>query len=441
MNAIRQLLLFTCCVIALNGCGSFKQMVSTLFPDPLHEVYRKKAVQHENAQEPQQALFAWRVAARLNPDDKTIPDQIKILEERILKSANEHYKRGVDDYHNGRLSSARSHFLIALRIMPNHKGALKYLKTRLPNSENPVYNVVRGDSYSKIASDVYNDAAKASIIAYFNDLDPQKPLLIGTDLMLPELSPKVTSPRNDLEDLVQRAKSALENRRYREVLKIASEIDQRQPHHPAANDLRDAVFFQRGMALLEQRKYVPAMAQLKKVSPQYPGRAKAIDRIRKHLTAEATVAELAQAQHFLDEKSYAEAIIICEEILTQDPFNKKAKAIFNASHYAWGKMLLEEGKEAEAITTLNALDQGYQDTAQLLAQARAQLNARSESLYRKGVRLFLNEELEKAIGAWEQTLELNPDHPKAKQDIENAIRLLDKWRDLDQKEDTTAPLQ
>jgi len=129
---------------------------------------------------------------------------------------------------------------------------------------------------------------------------------------------------------------------------------------------------------------------------------------------------------------------VCEEMLIQDPFNKKANAIFYASHYAWGKALLEEEKEAEAINVLSVLDQGYQDTAQLLAQARARLNARAEALYRKGVRLFLNEDLEKAIGAWEQTLKLNPDHPKARQDSENAMRLLDKWRDLDQKEDNAA---
>ena len=45
---------------------------------------------------------------------------------------------------------------------------------------------------------------------------------------------------------------------------------------------------------------------------------------------------------------------------------------------------------------------------------------------------FLNEELEKAIASWKKALALNPKHPKAAQDIENAERLLDKWRNLDQ---------
>ncbi|MBT8339758.1 MAG: tetratricopeptide repeat protein, partial [Desulfatitalea sp.] len=97
--------------------------------------------------------------------------------------------------------------------------------------------------------------------------------------------------------------------------------------------------------------------------------------------------------------------------------------------------LLDQGNAAKAIDALKPLDENYQDTAQLMAQARAQLNARAETFYRQGVKHFLNEELEQAIDSWEKALAINPEHPKAKLDMDNALRLLDRWRGLEKSDE------
>jgi regulator of sirC expression with transglutaminase-like and TPR domain len=47
-------------------------------------------------------------------------------------------------------------------------------------------------------------------------------------------------------------------------------------------------------------------------------------------------------------------------------------------------------------------------------------NRLAEVHYNTGVKYFVNDQLEKAIREWEQTLTLNPNHPKAHKDIENA---------------------
>jgi tetratricopeptide (TPR) repeat protein len=54
-----------------------------------------------------------------------------------------------------------------------------------------------------------------------------------------------------------------------------------------------------------------------------------------------------------------------------------------------------------------------------------QLQDQAEVHYAKGIRHFLAEELEQAIGEWEETLRLNPDHPNAKKDLQKAHRLLE----------------
>lgn len=431
MRAISKLSAMLLCSVLLYGCSTVKQVLLRSFQPSLQRAYQERAAAREKEGELQHALMALQVAHQVAPDDKTISSHLKALEDKIRITSNDYYQRGVDHHQKGDVAGARRNLLIALRINPHHAPALAYLKLRLANDGHSVYKVERGDSYTKIATRFYNDPTKAYAIAFFNDLNPGKPLQISTELVLPDISKKYLVPRKDIESLRKLAQQAFEKGRFDDALEFASDIEALQPNEPYVTKLRDDVYFRRGKALLDRKHYTRAIAQLKRVNPKYAGRKEAIEKARQHLREEALETKVAQAQGRLDDNDYAEAIAICEAILTQDPFNRSAKTIFNAAHYRWGKKLLEEGKEADAIEVLSDLDEGYQDTAQLQAQARAQLNARAEAHYRKGVRFFLNEDLEKAINAWSEALKLNPNHPKAKQDIENAIRLLDKWRDLD----------
>ena len=60
-----------------------------------------------------------------------------------------------------------------------------------------------------------------------------------------------------------------------------------------------------------------------------------------------------------------------------------------------------------------------------LPKIELKLQDQAEVHYAKGIRHFLAEELELAIGEWEETLQLNPDHPNAKKDLQKARRLLE----------------
>ncbi len=55
----------------------------------------------------------------------------------------------------------------------------------------------------------------------------------------------------------------------------------------------------------------------------------------------------------------------------------------------------------------------------------------AEAHYLQGVKYFLNQELSSAIIEWEKTLVLNPDHKKAKENIINARRLLEKYKKVE----------
>ena len=60
----------------------------------------------------------------------------------------------------------------------------------------------------------------------------------------------------------------------------------------------------------------------------------------------------------------------------------------------------------------------------------ARKREKAEELYNAGVRYFINQNLDKAILSWEQTLELYPEHPKAAKDIAKARGLQQKLKEL-----------
>jgi hypothetical protein len=55
---------------------------------------------------------------------------------------------------------------------------------------------------------------------------------------------------------------------------------------------------------------------------------------------------------------------------------------------------------------------------------------KAEESYNAGVKFFINQKLDEAIQSWEQTLALNPEHPKASKDIVKARGLQQKLREL-----------
>ena len=83
------------------------------------------------------------------------------------------------------------------------------------------------------------------------------------------------------------------------------------------------------------------------------------------------------------------------------------------------------------ITSIGAAKKSYSDervykpnSLPKLQKPEVQSKEQAEAHYEKGIRHFLAEELDQAVMEWEETLRLNPEHSKAKRDLEKARRLL-----------------
>jgi tetratricopeptide (TPR) repeat protein len=136
---------------------------------------------------------------------------------------------------------------------------------------------------------------------------------------------------------------------------------------------------------------------------------------------------LGKAQGYFKVKNYREAASSAEEILAYDPGNRDARDLSNASYYQMGKTLSQEKKFQEALEVFEHVEPGYKDLNESVAFVKKRL---ADAHYIKGVEYFTNEELNKAIKEWEETLSLDPNHQKAKEGIENARALLEKLKQI-----------
>jgi tetratricopeptide (TPR) repeat protein len=420
--------------LLMAGCAptfqSTMQGLQRMFT-PTVEIYRQRALDHERNGELPEARMAWQVVARLDPQNPEIPKIIQTLNRGISNAVKKHYQDALEIYAKGDFAAAQRELLIVLRLAPDHQGAQEYLKKCLYQKEPAQYKVQRGDSYIKIATQLYNDPTKGYIIAYYNDLDPNKPLLVGKTLLVPTLDPQVIVPRVDIDAMLSRAKQALDQKAYDKAATIADKVLTEAPGNQQAQRIVDQAYLEKGRSLIARGDYLAALAELKKVNPSVKGRTAAINTARQFIQQQAVAEKLALAKSLMERKAYAGVINVTEEILTESPGQAVARFLFNAAHYASAKDLIEAGKDEDAIKDLKAIHQPYEDTDQLIIQVQGRLHSQAEKFYRQGVKHFLNEDLEMAIKAWQQTLALNPNHPKAAHDIKNAIELLDKWKGLE----------
>lgn len=139
---------------------------------------------------------------------------------------------------------------------------------------------------------------------------------------------------------------------------------------------------------------------------------------------------LAKAKALFTAGEYQKALSLAENILEYSPRNKEARYLINASYYQLGTMLLKQKKHQQSLGMFKKLDMDYKNTREMVLYIEKQLQDQAENHYRQGVGYFLAEKLDEAVKEWEQTLNLNPGHPRAKRDLERTRRLLENLRKL-----------
>jgi tetratricopeptide (TPR) repeat protein len=389
----------------------------------LSSSYRQKSFEYEKKKELQKALYYMQIADSLNPGDKIIAKRIASLKSTIANNARRHFKKGVVYFKKNKLKYASQQFLITLRYNPDHKGALDYMKNRLAPKEYLIYKTKKGDTLKSISRQFYNDSQKDFLIVYFNNLKTNKKPAPGTTLKLPMIKAYFTHRKILIRNDLDKARNLLEENRYEEVLHIAGEVLKYDLMNKEAADLKNAAYYHMGMQLSREEKYPEAINIFKKVDPKYKDVKKAI--------REVINKDLMKANSLLREKKYEEVLALAEKALDYDNSNKVAKDLINTTYCQKGRGLISRKNYVEALKVLNKADPLHDCIEKAIVDVKGLITQEAEAHYLQGVKYFLNQELTSAIIEWEKTLVLNPDHKKAKENIINARRLLEKYKKVE----------
>jgi tetratricopeptide (TPR) repeat protein len=141
--------------------------------------------------------------------------------------------------------------------------------------------------------------------------------------------------------------------------------------------------------------------------------------------------ELNLAKERLREKDYPEALKILEPLLKLEPENQKTIALIDRAYYEWGNLLNEKSRPREALKILKKVEPTYRDVRKKIISTKALLKKQGEEHYLKGLKHFVDDDIEGAIEEWERALYLDPSHKKAKNDILDAKKIIEQLKEVE----------
>lgn len=140
--------------------------------------------------------------------------------------------------------------------------------------------------------------------------------------------------------------------------------------------------------------------------------------------------DLENARARFDQGRYAQSLDLAEAVLIEVPDSIAARDLAAEARYRVALDHFDHQRLVQARTVLESADEKHEASMALMSVVHARLNERAQVHYRNGVKHFINDDLKAAIAQWEKTLACNPDHAKARENIDSARRLLEKIRTL-----------
>lgn len=346
-------------------------MVAPSPREALAAEHRARAVELERAGELREALHQYGIALTIKPDDRAAREARGRLAARIeaLTAARVNAARAALGRDNH--LEARHHFLVALALDPHNSAASEALRTEVKDVRFIAHTVRAGETLAAIAVRYYGDRSRSEVIWELNQLPPRPRLTPGTTLRIPQIP--------GVPFLVAAPSGGPATPPPVELPRVA----------PAPEPAPAPV------------TAPPTPDELPQVDPLY-----------------------AEARDAFEKRELTVALADVDRLLASNPRHAEALDLKKSILYEQGKAQLEASKYAasvESLTQLARLAPDHQDGAALLRQARARL---VQHYYAEGLRLYRDEKLEEAIARWRLVLQLDPRHPNAQRNIEQAERIL-----------------
>jgi len=308
------------------------------------------------------ALIEWKVARVLDPEDAEARAEQTKLEVRIHRRVTERLGEARAASARGSHIEARRKLLSVLALDPENSAAIALLRGTGREVESVTHTVRAGDTLGGIAERYYGDRSRSEVIWESNRLPPGRPLVVGSTLKIPEIP--------GLPFAASGAKAA---------------IAAIPPGPPRAGSDRPG----------------PA-EEPPEVNPM-----------------------LADIRDAIERKDYSVALADIDRYIALNPGDSEAVELKKLTLYRQGYALLEQKNYDDGYKTLRQLARlqpDYLDITSLVQQARRQV---IDHHYQEGIRHFREERLKESITQWRIVLDMDPQHPNARRNVEQAERLLE----------------
>ncbi len=390
---------------------------------------RERARSLEAQGELAMAVDHWRIIQRIPMHRAEAGSEIERLEGKINEAVRSHYQKGLARLKKKKMTAARNHFLAALRLNPGFQPALRQIKARYSPFPIAVYLSASGDRPATVAKKVFGDSEKAFLVAWFNDLPEDGTLTPGTLLILPKLDKvpvkkvRKKKPPNRLAEAGARlAENDLDG-----ALALA---EQANPSDPGVQALIHTIHLKKASALIESGLLEEARQSLATVPDGFAGKDAAMEKLQAALKGQQAALDLATARVHFDHGRYQQSLDQINAVLEVTPDNGDARDLAAEARYRMALDHFDHQRFLKAREVLATAGASHDASMALKETVRARLAERAQVHYRNGVKDFINEDLKSAIAEWEMALACNPDHEKARANIDNARRLLDKIESL-----------
>lgn len=311
-------------------------------------------------------------------------------------SPTQHVQQGIGFLKQGLGDKAKIEFESALKKQPDNTTAKKMLRqVNLSLDEyfkdKPVtkkFIAQPGDTFSTLAAKYLNDPLEFYILARFNHLEKSPEMEAGKIIKIP-LVREVKKPKKPPQKLVapvnveyNLAKKYYDQGRFQSAIAVLEPRVQSQQ-----ND-----FSSRDLLVLTYTKY---------------------------------------AFYLVDKANLLEAQTVLEKAVSIQPNNRRLKSQLNRIEkqrnadrlYSDGVRLLKAGNNEKALDSFHQAVK-LQPNHELAKKQIAKLQTSViESLHKKAMTLYTNQELDDAIMNWDKVLKINPKHELAKLYRQRAIEL------------------
>jgi tetratricopeptide (TPR) repeat protein len=315
----------------------------------------------------------YKLALTLTPHDAAIAEDLDRIETRRRSLAEERYQAGERDYAAGKFRESKIAYLAALRMWPEHAGALERLRSRekITATNATRHTVQKGETLTNIAEKYYGDYKKFKMLADYNQLADPKKIKIGQVIMIPALGGGAAVTDGD---------------------SAAAGNDRRLPAEVEAS--------------------ISEAAQIQVANYRDEG------------------------QEMLRTDDYDAAIVAFGKVLKAHPEDTKARIAIGKAYDAYGRQLWDR-QEIEPARRQFQSCLAYRDVCpacrKIVAVCEKSYKIR---LYKRGIVFFEADDAAAALKEWEILQTIDPDYRKVKDYIRKADKLVEQPTGMENQQRT-----